>query len=275
MANKKMYQPRILRPSEFKSDNYPKETIKRIGEELSVIEKDIRIIDKVVIRAGFVLDTLLGNPPNDADLFYSLRKWQYKNWPGCQCQKIAKEITRLNLPIIKSRKIDLGHILKGEIYFSPVEKTVGPFSHHIDIAAMVCIDSKGNVWGNDEALYCINNRIGEIRYDGWLQHSYFPYTPEDPFYNNFSAFYALQVFRELRMIHSKKYKAVGPNLKLLIENSLPVFKYVLNDLDLIKYVKNKVAMKNSLMKIGDYEKSLNVANLPSGREYLKAIKFFL
>jgi len=256
-----MYKPRVIKLSEIKSVGDPSETFKRIALELSLIKNRINFIDEIVVRAGFVIDTLLGVEPNDVDLFYSLKKWEHKDWPGCKCEEIRLKLLDLELPIINSRKVDLGHILEGEIYFSPAEKVVGPFSHHIGVPAMVCVDDKGRLWGNDEALDCINGRRGEIQYNAWLQHAYFPYTPEDPYGNNFSAFYALQVFRELRMIFSKRYVSVGPNLKLMMENCLPVFDYILSNPDLKGYIKKKVIKKNSLMKLSDYREVLGIFKL--------------
>lgn len=270
-----MYKPRKIKPSELKLKNYPWETTRKAGKELSAIKESVGIVDEVVVRAGFVLDTLLGVEPNDVDLFYSLKIWKYKDWPGCECKRIRKEIRGLNLPVISSRKIDLGHILEGEIYFSPVVKTVGPFSHHIDIPDMLCIDKNGDIWGNDEAIFCINNRVGEIRYDGWLQHPYFPYIPEDFLHNKFSVFYILQVFRELRMIYTKKYIAVGPNLRLLFDASLPVFDSVLESSRLTKYIKDYVSTRNSTMNIQGYKEALGVVGVDDMRKYIGLIKRFL
>jgi hypothetical protein len=270
-----MFTPRIIKPLEFRLKSFPNATIHELGRELAIIEKEIGEIDKIVVRAGFVLDSLLGSQPNDADLFYSLKKWQHKNWPGCRCKEIAKKITLLNLPIINSRKVDLGHILKGEVYFPPAEKVVGPFSHHIDVPAMVCIDSSGNVWGNDEALYCINNRIGEISFNCWLQHSYFSYIPDDRLFNNYAVFYTLQVFRELRMIHSKKYRSIGPNLKLLFDNCLPVLTFVLADKKLASYTKENIAEKNSSMSLKDYATALEITGVVDIKRYLEVIKLFV
>ena len=209
------------------------------------------------------------------DLFYSLKKWKHKDWPGCECTKINGLITKLKLPTFDSRKIYLGHILEGEIYFSPIEKTVGPFSHHIDVPDMLCIDSNGNLWGNDEALHFINNKIGEIRFDGWIQHPYFPYSPEDPFYGNYVAFYTYQILRELRMIYTKNYKAVGPNMKLFFQVSQPIIKAAIKDEKVRDYIKKRIKLKNPVMNLDRYNKALNVVKISKQREYLKMIKHFL
>ncbi|KKR91665.1 MAG: hypothetical protein UW69_C0045G0001 [Microgenomates group bacterium GW2011_GWA2_44_7] len=62
-----MYKPRKIKPSELKLQQNPRKTIRKVGNELTVIKKNVEIIDEIVVRAGFVLDTLLGCEPNDVN----------------------------------------------------------------------------------------------------------------------------------------------------------------------------------------------------------------
>ncbi|MFA6602410.1 MAG: hypothetical protein WCT01_01270 [Candidatus Shapirobacteria bacterium] len=235
------------------------DSLKKLTQELKILTTSLTNVKNIIARGGFILDTLLGTEPNDIDLFYESSKWKTKNWQGCECDSIKSQIISLNLPLINSRKTDLGHILENEIHLDPVTKVLGFFSHHIDVASMVCLDSSGSIWVNQESLNCIKNKIHEIRFEGWLQHFIYPYS-DNPFYRNYKTSYCRLLIRGLRMIHSKKYLSVGSNYRNLLENSNPLFNEVLNNKQLIKGVKEAMVEKCSAMDIPDFYHAIDIAN---------------
>jgi hypothetical protein len=88
---------------------------------------------------------------------------------------------------------------------------------------MLYVDSKGTLWGNQEALNCIKNKVHEIRFDGWMLYPYFIRVfPHVDYY----FYYAANCLRGVKMIYCKNYTSVGPNYKMLLENAQPILDYV-------------------------------------------------
>jgi hypothetical protein len=192
-------------------------------------------------------------------LFYSLKNWESPEWQGCRCDEIKSKILKLGLPLTSTRKIDTGHILKGEIYLDPISKIAGPFSHHIDLPSMICLTSSGDLWSNIEALHCIYTKTHEIRFDGWLQHTFHPYSDQKP---NFPTGYAkIVIVRGLRMIHTKKYTNVGPNFKHMVENSPEVLDAIIKSRDLQERLIPNLKEKCGFMKPKDFKNALRVTGV--------------
>lgn len=248
-----------------------RQKLEQLSRELRYIEKHSLYVDKIVARGGFVLDTILGVEPNDIDLFYSLKGEKTKFWQGCKCEEIKKEIRDYKLELLGSRKVDLGHVLEGEMFFEPVEKCLGYFSHHIDYPSMICLDSKKQLWSNDKAWNCIKNKTHEVRYEGWLQHFCYPYS-DNPGYRNYITNYARLICRGLRMINSKSYKAIGPNFLSVLENSNAIFNTILSDDKLLKLLKDNLIEKCSGMSFKDYETSLEITKAKNRKYILLSIK---
>lgn len=268
-----MYTPLKISPVEFGLSKSQLKIIKDLAQELKLIEERLPFIKEIVARGGFILDTLFGVPPNDIDLFYSLKTWQSPRWQGCRCEEIKSKILKLNLPLSSTRKIDTGHILKGEIYLDPIQKITGPFSHHIDVPSMVCLTSTGDLWSNQEALNCIQTKTHEIRFDGWLQHTFYPYSDQKP---NFPTGYAkIVIVRGLRMIHTKKYKAVGPNFRYMVENCPEVLDAIVKSRDLQKRLIPNLKEKCHFMKPEDFKNALRVTGVKNQKAVFKKIEQLL
>lgn len=265
------FKPIKVPYEELNLSNKQKKTLQQISQELKIVKENIPIIKEVVARGGFILDTIMSAKPNDIDLFYSLNEWGKDEWQGCKCDEIKKKIAQLNLDLMGSRKVDLGHILEGEMYFDPILKIIGPFSHHIELPSRICVDMHGTIWSCKEAIYCIKNKVYETEWTGWLQHSYYPYT-DDPYYRNFITSYARGLIRGLRMIHTKKYQKVGPNFRKLVEDSSPIFETVVKNPNYRSGIKKNISEKAGFMKINDFKKSLQVTKTKNADQILKRIE---
>jgi hypothetical protein len=265
--------PEIYKPirlnRHLKLNQKQKQIFEELATELKTIELHINYIDEIVARGGYILDVIFEAEPNDVDLFYSLKEHAI-----CKCKEIKKEIKKLNLTLINSKKVDLGHILEGEIYFSPIEKVVGPFSHHIDIPSMICLDSKGNIWGNKNTLYCIQNKMHEINYLPWLMHFHFPYSPDNIYYRTFYTSYCRLSVRGLRMIFTKKYKRVGPNFKNHLANWPAVLKVIESNVEWKEAIASYIREKSPNMKLKDFKTAIDISKVKNKNEISHYLKNF-
>ena len=263
-----------LSPEELGTPPKQCDVFKQLASELKTVKESIPFLEDIIARGGFVLDTIMAVEPNDLDIFYSLKEWQTPEWPGCKCEELKKGIAFLNLPITSSRKVDVCHILEGEIYLDPIPKCLGYFSHHIEIPSKVLLDSDGYIWTTKEAATCIKERIYELRNTGRVQHAYYPYM-EDPGYRNYITTSARIVARGLRMIHTKKYKSVGKEFFELVENSSLIWQSVLNNQEYTKMLKRNMIVKNGFMKLDDYKNALDVVGSTKKEEILSSIQKIL
>lgn len=259
-----------ITPKIFPLVRTQKATLKQLALELGTIEKGIPEIDQIIARGGFLLDTILGATPNDIDLFYSLEFPKSLGWQGCKCDEIKAEIKKLNLPLTGSRKVDLGHILEGEIFFPPIEKCLGPFSHHIEMCTLLCLDSKGDLWTTEKAIYYLKNRIEENRPDAFLQHAYYPYS-DNPYYLNPNTSYIRRVVRGLRMIHTKKYTGVGPNFLEFLENCEPIFRMILSSEEYKQAIKQEIQEKCSMMTMDDFRGAIAITKTSNQKMIIGAL----
>ena len=263
------YSP-IRLNKQFKFNEKQKDTLYRLASELRVMKQKIKYLDEIITRGGYILDILYNVEPSDIDLFYSL-----KNKTDCKCDEIKQVIKRLHLPLTNSKKVDLGHILPGEINISPINKVVGPFSHHIDIPSMVCLDSEGNIWGNKKSLYCIKNKIHEINYLPWIMHFHFPYSPDNIYYRTFYTSYCRLTIRGLRMIHTKKYKRVGPNFKYHLANWPQVLTVIDKNQEWTMAIKNYIKEKSPNMNSKAFESAINIARVKNKIEIMSHLKNYI
>jgi len=240
-----------------------------LANELRNIEEKSKHVDQIIARGGFIIDTLLSVEPSDIDLFYSLKG----NIIDCKCNEIKKEVESLHLPLLSQRKVDLGHVLENEIFFPPVEKVVGPFSHHIDIPSMVCLDSRTNLWTNNLALTCLKEKAYEIRPFALLMHHKFPYSPENPYYLNFYTSYSRLMVRGLKMIHKKGYKKFGSNFLFFLENWPSVLEVVKSSDELTQAIQNYIIEKCPGMKFTDFKKAIITTKSNNNHKIINSIKF--
>lgn len=264
------FRPIKVAPNQLNLSTQQIETIKQIGKELTTIQGNIPIIKEIVVRGGFTLDTVLKIEPHDIDLFYSLHKWELKDWQGCKCDSIKANIKKLDLPLINTRKVDLGHILKGEIYQEPIDKVIGIFSHH-DINSRICFDKDGNIWTCKETINGIKNRIHEWDDDALLQFAYYPYMEND----TYITFYSRNIIRGLRMIHTKKYIGVGPVFRSFVEKSPYLFDEILKDKKQTQILRNYILDKTDGMNLGDFQSVLETTGIKSRNEVIHMIEMIL
>lgn len=246
------------------------ETFQTLSSEISIIQNSIPFIKEFVARGGFLLDTIIGIEPHDIDFFYSLHSWKTKDWQGCSCDDIKVQILSLYVPLINSRKTDLGHILEGEIYFDPIEKVIGPFSHH-DINSRICLDKNGVIWTCKESLDGINTKTYEWSYDAAIQFAYYPYFPND----TYVTFYTRNVIRGLRMIYTKKYLRVGPVYKGFLEQSHILFDQILKDQDKTQNLRNYILEKTDNMHLEEFKEALEITKVSNRQKVLYKIEKIL
>ncbi len=263
-----------LTPEELGTPPKQCAVFKQLASELKTIKESTQFLKDIIVRGGFVLDTIMAVEPNDLDIFYSLEEWQTPEWQGCKCDEIKQKITSLSLPTTSSRKVDTCHILEGEMYLDPIPKCLGYFSHHIEVPSKVLLDSDGYIWTIKEAVTCIKERIYELKNTGRIQHAYYPYM-EDPGYRNYITTSARIITRGLRMIHTKKYKSVGREFFELVENSSLIWESVLSNKEYAEMLKRNVTEKNGFMKLDDYKNSLDVVNSSNKQEILSSIQKIL
>jgi len=249
--------------SEFKLSQKQRETFSFVAHDLKTLKNNVPLLENIVVRAGFVLDTLLNAEPHDIDTLYTTKEQVGRLFEKCRCDEIRETLPNLRFKIFnKEHELDLGHFGKGEVYVPLIEKTVGYHSHLIDVADMVCIDSNGDIWGNKEAEYCIKNRVHEIRYDGWILFSYF--IKEFP-YTDYYYFCTLNIFRGLKMVHSKNYGGVGHNFLTLLENSKPILDYTSTIPQYIEALNTYRAKKAPFMGREEITKTLELTRTSNAR----------
>lgn len=245
--------------SEFKLSQKQQETFSALAHDLKTLKDNVSLLQDIVVRAGFVLDTLLNVEPHDIDTLYTTKEQVGHLFEKCRCDDIRVIIPNLKFEIFnKEHELDLGHFGEGEVYVPLIEKTVGYHSHLIDVGDMVCIDSNGDIWGNKEAEYCIKNRIHEIRYDGWILFSYF--IREFP-YTDYYYFCTLNIFRGLKMISSKNYGGAGPNFLTLLENAKPILDYTSTVPKYIEALNKYRNKKAPFMDVTEITKTLEVTKV--------------
>lgn len=227
-----------------------------LAHDLRLIKQACPFLDDIIVRSGFILDTLLNAQPFDVDAYYTTKEQVNSLFSKCRCDEIRENIKNLNFKILdKKYPLDLGHSGEGEIYLPPIEKNLSFHSHLFDLADMVCLNDQGELWANDEAVNAINNKTHEIRYDGWLLHPYFIRVfPHDDYYY----FVTANSLRGLKMIHTKKYTNVGPNYRLLLENLKPIIDYVANVPDYVQKLKKYHEKKCRNMSREDLKKALAI-----------------
>lgn len=164
----------------------------------------------------------------------------------------------------KKYELDLGHSGEGELYIPAIEKMTGFFSHLWEVASMVCIDSNGDIWGNQEALNCIINKIHEIRFDGWLSYPYF--IREFP-HVDYNYYYVANCLRGLRTIYFKNYNGIGPNYKMLLENANIMIDYFVTVPQYVQELKKYHKKKCYNMPMEDLKKSLAIIKV-NNQDYL-------
>lgn len=239
------------------------QVIRDVAYDLSLIKTKCPFLDDIVIRAGFVLDTLLKANPHDIDALYTTKEQIGTTFKTCRCDEINKIIKNLDFKIFnKKYPLDLGHFFEGEEYIPLTEKAVGYHTHLMDVGDMVCINSKGEIWGNELSFNCINKKQHEIRIEGWLLFSY--YAKQFP-YNDYYYFYLQTIFRGLKMIISKNYKSVGSNYLNLLENANPILEYTQKS-DFYKKTLNDYKNKKSIfMDKQNIEKALKVTGATNAK----------
>jgi hypothetical protein len=240
-----------------------KPTFAGLADTFKIILKDNADILEIGLRGGFILDTLLELPPNDIDLYYRTK-------PGierCQCNKMREYIDSKQFPAFQGRKIDLGHLEPGEIELSLGEKTAGIFSHHIDLPSRLFLNHNGDIITCNGTVECIEKRIYEIQLQGWLQHVYFPLSP-NPLRNNLYMFTIIQALRGLRMIFTKKYLGCGEEFRKLLMMLPKSLEYCYNSDVFRPEVKRYLTTMIHGMTINDLEWSLTQCKTENKAEIL-------
>lgn len=242
-----------------------KQIISEIASDLELIKDRVTFLDDIIVRAGFVADTLFNVEPHDIDAYYTTKEQIGIKFQKCRCDEIRGSIKDCDFKLMnRSYELDLGHSGEGELYIPPVEKMTGFFSHLSEIANMVCIDSEGTVWGNKEAFDCIKNRIHEIRFDGWL---YYPYFIREFPHVDYYYYYANNCLRGLRTIFIKNYTGIGPNYKMLLENAELVLEYVATVQDYKEKYKNYHKKKMYGMSLENLQHALKITKV-NNQDYL-------
>ncbi|MBI2414674.1 hypothetical protein HYV31_02435 [candidate division WWE3 bacterium] len=259
-----MYQT-VKLTNQIKLNDLQKKVISDVAYDLNLIKTKVNFLDDIVVRAGFVADTLFNVEPHDIDAYYTTKEQIGVKFQKCRCDEIRNLIKDCNFKLMNTKyELDLGHSGEGELYIPPVAKMTGFFSHLWEVANMVCIDSNADVWGNKEAFDCITNRIHEIRFDGWL---YYPYFIREFPHVDYYYYYANNCLRGLRTIFIKKYTGIGPNYKMLLENAKLILDYVVTVPEYKEEYRNYHKKKMYNMSLDDLKLALKVTKV-NNQDYL-------
>jgi|GEM_PF-4084579 len=243
--------------NKLKLDLNQKKIIETVSGDLRNIKKAIPKMDEIIVRGGFTPDILLGKEPQDIDMFYCIKDRNGRYSVRCHCNEVRKKIDKLKLKYVGNKyDYDLENSFEKEPRLKPIERTAGFFSYHVDWLSMFCLNSDGNILTNKNTLNFFENRIHEIRYEGFLPWAYYP-KPTDG--NNYYVALAYEIVRGLTHIQRRKLK-MGKLYSELVSNS----EFILNKLsqvkereEIITYIKHKFGNLEAFIKA---TRELNLKN---------------
>lgn len=158
--------------SQLKNDKN-QSVIEMVARDLRRIITAEPKIKQLVLRGGGVLDIMNGVEPADIDLFYAyVIGGNYAT--TCICARVSALIRQIKFEYLYGKRIDLENSFEKEPRMLPIERNVGMFSFCTEYNSQFIINSEGRIFTNQDALYFYEQGIYEVRYEGFLSHSYFP-----------------------------------------------------------------------------------------------------
>jgi hypothetical protein len=115
------------------------------------------------IVGGFLRDLVLDNKPSDCDVIF---EGNIKNQPGIlECVIEAAK----TLGYEPYNDWEFENFKTWDLSDNIIEDSIGFYSNHTDYLSQITYDTEKRVSiGSDRVLYCLENRLYDVRYDGIL-----------------------------------------------------------------------------------------------------------
>lgn len=224
-----------------------------LADGLSKVQRKDRNIKELGVIGGAVVDLLLGINPRDIDIRYSY-EIDGELTTICKCDHIRDLVESGFGSSLREYDIDLENILEMEPYLSLREKHLGLLSQHTDYISMFMLDAEGRIWANRDSVKYFQEKIFEVRFEGWLMWLAFRDI------RNYYRIFAGAMTRGLSYVDRKKLN-VGEKFRL----SLEYLPFVLEEL--VKLSEEHASYRKLFVsKIGDVSKLRDILDRISIKE---------